>query len=327
MASHGAVGGIIAAFEKYIFHFLPGLPVLAGFCLILWGWCGLDSTIERISKIIHQLQFHNSLAGGLTLSVLTIFFVFLLGMIVDAVRHLIEYAFLIPKWGEHKVARGFGRIGKTENLESRWDILDRLNLTEYFYTEFFGNLALSLAFLWAVIIWKYPETLPLNCGVGLYIFWMHVIFIIRAFLAPAIWEFQKHVEEEWGIVEEDEKEKQKQRIQEMREKGEVPDINKYKDRYGEKFWEGFRYARWNVFLFRIWDFSATFFSILLLIILWFIEHIHTCTNIHAFHFNLISVFVIMASFEVYIVRFKRYKEFMTELFCTPVETKSGFKIC
>lgn len=37
MANNNYIGGVTAPFQNYIFHFLPGIPVFVGLCIVLWN--------------------------------------------------------------------------------------------------------------------------------------------------------------------------------------------------------------------------------------------------------------------------------------------------
>lgn len=264
------IGGVISSFQKYIFHFLPGLPVLAGLCIIFWH-LGFDLAV--MSKVIHKLQLSSRDLPGFTffliLLALVLLTVLLLGMIVDGVRHALEYAFLIPKRKEYWIAR---RIKEPPNepkhLMLKLDIFIRFHETEYFYIEFFGNVALSLAFLWGVMLW-YPCILPLKLP-GLFMLSMHVVFILRPLSAPLIWKFS-------GVEDKQEEE-----------------IGWIKECFC-----------------RILDFWATLVSILVLLYLWFSEY-KCSVHVAPYHFYFIGTLIILSSFEVYIVRFRRYREMLEE---------------
>lgn len=260
------ISGLTTPFEKYIFHFLPGLPVLFGICIILWH-LGLD--LERMSLIIHDLQLPSGILSFTIILILLLSTVFLLGLIVDGVRHMFEYAFLIPKRKEFWIARRMKEPpNKPKDLMLKLDIFIAFHEAEYSYIEYFGNAAFSLAFLWGVLLWC-PCILPLKLP-GLFILWMHVVFILRAFSARIIWKFS-------GV--EDKREEKMGWIKEC--------------------------------FCRTLDFWATLVSILVLLYLWFSEY-KCSVPVEAFHFYFIGTLIIMSSFEVYIVRFRRYREMLEE---------------
>jgi len=128
MANENSISRATTPFQRYIFHFLPGLPVLVGICIILWK--SLNLNLSEISKITHELQLSSSdgllnFTFFLVILILVLGFVFLFGMIVDSIRHMIEEMFLVPKWSEYKIARGIKSKGDTiKNLGRKWDIYD-----------------------------------------------------------------------------------------------------------------------------------------------------------------------------------------------------------
>jgi hypothetical protein len=290
MANENSISRATTPFQKYIFHFLPGLPVLVGICIILWKSFGLSP--EKISEIIPECLQHSSegLLGFtffLIILILALGFVFLFGMIVDAIRHFIEEMFLVPKWSEYKIAREAKSLGDDMKKKLRsWDLYDKIHETEYYYIEFFGNVAISLAFLWGIVIVtrKYPFF-------GYYIVWAHLVFLVRPFLAPV---FQKW--HEWA------EELKKKYIQPIKENSSIWHS------FLSRLWHGFENVFINVVFLRLWDFSATFASIFFLVIY------ASCLPKEAFHFYFIGTIMITTSFELYIVRFKRYQEILKALF-------------
>lgn len=280
MANQDSLSRATAPFQRYIFHFLPGIPILVGICIVC---IEVKETRELFNSIITyftKLPSGEGLLGFtffLMILIFTLGFVFLFGMIVDSIRHMIEEIFLVPKWSEYKIA-------KVKDLGNKWDIYDKVHETEYYYIECYGNMAISLAFLWGVITWEYPEYFGFESRrlhfYSEYIIWMLVVFLVRPFFAPVFWKCQESATK-------------------SQVNGSLIPLQK-----------GFLHAVKNVFLYRIWDFLATFASIILILYLWKSGKI--CTQ--AFHFYFIGVIIITASFELYIVRFKRYKELLTALF-------------
>lgn len=296
MANENSISRVTTPFQRYIFHFLPGLPVLVGICIILWT--SLNLNLSEISEITHELQLSSSegllnFTFFLVILLLALGFVFLFGMIVDAIRHMIEEMFLVPKWSEYKVARGIKSKDDTiKNVGRKWDIYDKVHETEYYYIEFFGNVAISLAFLWGIIVVtrKYPYF-------GYCIVWAHLVFLVRPFLAPV---FQKW--HEWA------EELKKNYIQPIKENSSIWHS------FFSRVWHGFKNVFINVVFLRLWDFSATFASIFFLVI--YASYLPK----EAFHFYFIGAIMITASFELYIVRFKRYQEILKALFLNSKET-------
>ncbi len=290
MGNRDSISRTTSPFQKYIFHFLPGLPVLVAICMIFHKSFGLD--LHEISKIIHELQLRSSqaflqFAFFLVILIFALGFVFLFGLIVDSVRHMIEEMFLVPKWSEYKIPREFNSDSDktTRDLGRKWDLYDKVHETEYYYIEFFGNVAISLAFLWGIIS-DYPHY---RSYLRLFLFWMHIVFLVRPFFTPAFYKLHKIAIERWQTKSGSDQEAKT---------------------YSKAFIKGLSYAFRNVFCFRILDFSATFASILIILVLGISGKI--CTQ--AFHFYFIGIIMITTSFELYIVRFKRYQELLTGLF-------------
>ncbi len=346
MENQDSISRASTPFQRYVFHWLPGLPVMVGICIILWE-LGLND--NKISEIIHKLQLPSSegLLGFtffLVILILALSFVFLFGMIVDSIRHMVEETFLVPKWSEYKIMRSARRTkspgdksaDKMEDSGRKWDLYDKVHETEYYYIEFFGNVAISLAFLWGVITWEYPKYFSFESKKEfyfvLYILWMHVVFLARPYFAPAIWEFQKLAIEKQPLLKEKKKEKIEKDIKEDVEKV-AYDLYEKSERiegrdlenwlkakrivmtHWQLFKKGCSYAWLNVLYYRMYDFIVTIASIILLLILAISKVL--CTQ--AFHFYFIGVIMITVSFELYIVRFKRYQEILKALFLSSEE--------
>ncbi|MBM4141964.1 MAG: DUF2934 domain-containing protein, partial [Nitrospira sp.] len=154
-----------------------------------------------------------------------------------------------------------------------------------------------------------------------YIVWTHFVFLVRPFLAPAFRKLQKHVIDkyEWeGKTLHAKIEKAAYKLYEKSRRIEGRDLNNWLKAERRIKRKHFFYAFIkNVFL-RNLDFSATFVSILILLVLRFILKLPICTQ--AFHFYFIGVIMITTSFEFYIVRFKRYQEVLKALFLNSKET-------
>lgn len=314
MANGTLLSRATATFQRYIFHFLPGLPVLVGIYIIYIKIKEIKETKDLLNPIrtyFTKLPPSEGLLGFTFFLIMLIFalsFVFLFGMIVDSIRHMIEEIFLVPKWSEYKIAR---KIKKATDV----DVFNQIHETEYYYIEFYGNVAISLAFLWSVLIWFYEGNHVA------YIIWALLVFLLRPLLAPAFWEWQK----EW--VEDEKKAKKPvfiiglcldklvKSLTKIKKFKPILDwlCNRWSIVFFQRLAQGLKYAYRNVFCLRIWDFLATFGSIILLILAkkwgWL-----SFTESLPFEFYIIGVVLVTIPFDLYITRFRRFKELLKTLF-------------
>ncbi len=274
---------------------------MVGTCIILWEFKLLNKDV-----LSHKIKEPFGVIFFLVILLLLLGFVFLLGMLADSIRHLIEEMFLVPKWSEYRIPKE-NRDKSIETLVREWDLYEKVHDSEYYYLEFFGNVAISLAFLWAVIRLMYSCYFCLGTMDKFWeILWIISIFLVRPFLAPAFWKWQ-----EWA-----EKWKKSQDLPEEFEK--LQELTKCECQiFRSRLGDGFKNAIKNVFCFRFFDFPATILSIL---ILFFIQ-LKEIISPQAFHFYFIGVIMITTSFEVYIVRFKRYTEMLKMFFIKKVAKK------
>ena len=106
------LGKTTAPFQRYIFHFLPGLLILVCIYIIFYNTNEIKShfilIIKELAKI---LQFSSSELLGFTFLLLVLIFalgfVFLFGLIIDSARHMIEEIFLVAKWSEYSIIEKF----------------------------------------------------------------------------------------------------------------------------------------------------------------------------------------------------------------------------
>jgi hypothetical protein len=218
MANESQLGRVTSPYQKYFFHFLPGLPILVGIFIIFYEVQEIKDFFESIFNHFVSTQPKGTSWGllGFTffliLLVFALAFVFLFGMIADAARHMLEEMFLVAKWSEYKVVQRFKNPmdetttrsfetkrsdGKKESSETEkrsvtkqypaeynWGMYEKINESEYYYTEFFGNVAISLAFLWCVFIWFYGDSSHTNFYV--YLIWILLVFLLRPFISSVL---------------------------------------------------------------------------------------------------------------------------------------------
>lgn len=224
------------------------------------------------------------LGSSVIILLLLLSFIFLFGMTIDAVRHVIEEMFLDGKRWEY-----FRRSSvKIDDLTARWELDEVAYETEYFYLEFFGNLAVSLAFLLLVIVWKS------NFSTGILIF-THAALVIVFFVRPifSCWK------EDQGTGDQ--------------QKNEKTDKGKNK-----KLKKACPFMA-TILLLVIFIFLAITY---LCPSLCPSIHSYLKMSIHELHFLFIGLILISGSLEVYIVRFKRWQNLMKKIWDDPPEGKS-----
>jgi hypothetical protein len=181
---------ITTSMATYIFHILPGLPALYAFCRILKPeWVNQVGALCLQQIVTNTVESISLLVFGL---VVLLLLSFVLGLIIDACRHVLEEFFLVPKRHEFSIVEEMVRKSKkditSQTIRYNWLVVTQMREAEYFYCECWGNLSLSFALLWGALAYR-------NCAgssspfLAFYV-WAHLIFLARPAFARSIWKWQ-----------------------------------------------------------------------------------------------------------------------------------------